>query len=293
MLRFHRDIIGQYLINPAVIECFFDRSSLERGRKFVERSGCKEESFYEIKVKQYGIKAKSGTKIGHFKDFSPLLALYHEQVHHTRLFSTVYGLFLWRLQRQIRTKMGFIIRKLRESDIQRECFFPLLDWYNSVAFEKIKTANPCSDSLFIETIEKLFGISQEQYNRGYAGNIEFNFDQLNLLIQFRNLIRTNNEMTMRDFVEIANKTFQILKENDDLDATIEWKSYNIDAPSYLPPNPISSDDMLEIDARVAQSLILSRHKIPDNEQKKFFEFLFDGDCGRDCGIKLKSLIVTP
>ena len=99
-------------------------------------------------------------------------------------------------------------------------------------------------------------------------------------------------MTMREFVEIANKTFQILKENDDLDATIEWKSYNIDAPSYLPPNPVSSDDMLEIDARVAQCLILSRNKMTDDAREKFFESLFDGDCGRDCGIKLKSLMVT-
>lgn len=180
--RFHQDTVGMYSIYSAVTDYDFTRADIEKGEEFFDIIPSKDASFH-------GMRLKSGVKIDQFNDFFPLLVFFHERVHHNQIFSSVYGLLLWRLHRQIHTKMGFIIRKLRESDVQQEAFLPLFDWYKSSSFKLIKTANPNPDKSFIAVLEKLFGISEDQYNGFYANNIEQNFRDLDLLRTFLDLIQ--------------------------------------------------------------------------------------------------------
>ena len=250
-------------------------------QKYAKRIPSKEDFFTALST-------KSEVEIDRIEDIFPFLVWIHERTHHSQLLSTVYGLLLWRLHHQIHTKMQFLIGKIRESDIQKECVFPLLDWYKSASFQKIKKMNPYPDRKFINNLERIYGVNESQYQANYANNVKQNFRELELLLYFSHLLHSKDMISMRDFVRLANKTFKILKEMDDLNVNIEWKSHNINAPSYLPPDPISSEEILEIDARCAQLIMLSMYKINKNEVGKCLSYLLNNALGE----KTKSLLVS-
>lgn len=262
--------LGYYDTYCAVSEYSFNYSEIKRGGKYFERIPSKIPSFYATATRK-------NMKIERIEDILPITVRMHERVHHAQLLSSVFGLFLWRLYHHCYLKMGFIVGKIRESDLQYSCFTPLIKWYNSEEFKEIGKAIPKVDETFLKNIYKIYGKTEEDYIREYPARIILAFRDLFLFLDFLDFIQTNKHLTMKDFVETANEVYRVLNTLDDMKTNIEWRSHNIRSSSYLPPGAISLNEMLEIDARILQLMVLSKYKIDKNEAKKFINLLFNDE----------------
>ena len=131
--EFSHTVVGNYSTYSAVSEYFFKYAEIEKGFKYFERIPANETSFYATQTRK-------NMKIDHIEDVFPPSVRFHERAHHIQLLSSVFGLFLWRLYHQIYTKMGFIVQKISESDIQNSCSTPLIEWYCSNSFKRIENA---------------------------------------------------------------------------------------------------------------------------------------------------------
>lgn len=265
-----KSILGKYSYYSAVSVYFFDYEGIIRGRRYFENIPSKHPLFNATQTRK-------NVQIKDINEIFPMLIRGHERTHHTQLLSSVYGLLLWRLYNQIFTNMGFIVRKLGESDLINSCSIPLIEWYFSNPSEEINNSIPQPDDIFLNNLNEQLGISFEEYQKEYSSRIKHVFLELLLFLKFFDTIQNNKKMSMRTFVEIANEVYRRLNILDDLKVQIEWRSYNLDSPSYLPPNPISATEMLEIDARMAQLILISCYKIEKDKFMYLLDHLFDAN----------------
>lgn len=263
-------VLGDYNTYCAVSEYFFSYSEILNGRKFFKRIPAKKNGFHATAT-------RNNMKIERIEDILPILIRAHERVHHNQLLSSVYGSLLWRLYHHCYLEMGFIVGKLNETELQYSCFIPLFDWYNSDKFKEIYKVVPKANMTFLKNIYKEYGKTEEDYKKEYPLRLKNAFQDLDLFLCFLELIQTNKRMKMNDFLEIANETFRILSIMDDMEAKIEWKSYSNGSANYLPPMAISANEMLEIDARILQLLILGKYQIEPHEAQRFINLLFSDD----------------
>jgi hypothetical protein len=194
-----------------------------------------------------------------FINLRPLLVVGHERNHYESLFSTPCGLLLWRTLNSITSTLSYILNKVSASQAGETFYLPIADWYPSVGRSALRNDPPGPPRALIERE----GVDPKMYEQGIASHIDDKFDAFTKLNRFLHAFEAKCDMSMREFVRLANTAFAILARDSDLPLSILWASKNIAASSYLPKNGFSLIEILEAGARLWEQDMLEAQRIKD------------------------------
>jgi hypothetical protein len=186
----------------------------------------------------------SGVKLQQLSDAAPLLVAYHEREHFRELMSSPCGLLTWRVINGIATAIAFIVRKISESSAAETVRLPLRDWYVNGGRDAL-----CADPPPPPPGQRERGYDATTYARDLLPYLDAVFGEIDVLTRFLDAFEERVDLTMREFVDLANTAFFWLSRRSELPLTLRWSAYDLDAPSYLPRDGVTFNEIIEAAAR--------------------------------------------
>jgi len=222
--------------------------SLEQVRNCIEKLGTALQPKHNSELRhsfELGRKSLKG-----LEDVEAYLVLEHELNHFVQIMSTPCGLLMWRLYLAITSCIRSITDKLYDSPLDYNFYLPIGDWYHSIGIRKIRDSPPHVPEALKPYIES------GEYRTVIASVLAEWFSELDILINFVIAFEGLANLSMREFVKLANAAFSWLGKRSELPIAVNWDAHNLSAPSYLPQPDFTFVEIIEAAARLREFQIL-------------------------------------
>jgi hypothetical protein len=205
-------------------------------RELLEKHGTRVESRHGGKFKNIAV-SRSATPPP-LDEVLPLLTLGHEIQHYAQYMSTTTGLLLWRTLAEVVSTGAYLIGVLDEvaqaCEGEADWTPPLRDWLETIDLPQLA-----------------------QWPQWPAARIYKTRPQLDALIRFLESLTDDANLTMAEFVTLANDARDVLAERHDVARPSRWAARTPTLDSYLPERRLTLNEILEGAARIHERRTLA------------------------------------
>lgn len=186
-------------------------------------------------------------------ELTPFLVAYHEREHYRELMSSPCGLLTWRALNGVASAVGFLVEKISKSSACESVRLPLTDWYVNGGRQALEHDPP-----EMLPAQRKQGIDEEDYRAAIIPYMDAVFGEIEILLRFLDAFEERAQLTMREFVGLANAAFYWLAQRAELPLNVRWSAHDLDAPSYLPAGAVTFNEIVEAAARMWELQLLRR-----------------------------------
>lgn len=229
---------GAYFQGSAVVQSGFSSTDVRAARDLLEVS---------VDTAHYGFtshKSRENVELLTLDPVLPLLVNGHEHFHHTQMATTPFGLLVWRTMNCIADDVNYVLELICNAvgDIQIEG--PLLEWLDAGIQERVASSQQTVPS-------NARPPGSLDHFRQHAGRaLPYCVYGIETLLDFLSALQGNAGLTMREFVDLANRAYHYLADRCGLTEFPVWSAHHLDLPSYLPEGVPTGIETLEAGARL-------------------------------------------
>lgn len=174
----------------------------------------------------------------------PLLVDGHEQFHHTQTATTPFGLLIWRTMSCIADDVEYLVSLVENAAGDLRIEGPLLTWLDASV-----QAHVVSTQQTVPANARPAG-SLDDYREHVARSLPYCIEGVDTLLNFLTALQDDAGLTMREFVDLANKAYGYMAGRCGLTEFPVWSSQILDHETYLPGRGPTGVETIEAGARL-------------------------------------------
>src|SRR5271157_2119964 len=187
-----------------------------------------------------------------------ILTHQHELSHYRQLMSTPMGLMLWRAQNVISVNVNFLARHVTWLRPSVEAGFPLDRWLlDEDGLEKYERAWRQGATIDPRALPVTW-----YRNEGFVDYLRGRINEIYLTREFLNAVTGRPEITVGEFVELANAVFWFMNRRSDLKVETKWATRLPPETPLLGDGLFSGNEIIEAAARLKEHRILEFLEVP-------------------------------
>jgi hypothetical protein len=235
--------LGRYLLHCCLNDFSFGHGRLTEAL----------EQFVVPDSKSGALIPKKGNGAVDLASISPFLTWQHEREHYRALMSTATGVLLWRLNSDILSTASYMVRRINCGPAGETIRPPFQEWYKTTG-KALVAADPPYDPIIAESL----GLTEKEFRRRTPAVMDLKAGELETLQRFQEGFLGTRKITMREFVDIANRAVPILADRSGIEAhrRLRWRARDESCPSQLPDPDFTVPELLEADARLYEHIAL-------------------------------------
>ena len=176
----------------------------------------------------------------------------HEYAHYRQLMSTPLGLLLWRVNNSLLSNISYVVRAVTCVRPLQKVELPIDIWFRKVGLEQLSKA--ASEGANFNSRWPYKNVRDLRLALPY---LEYVSDEISILKKFTSAILERTDLTVGEFIEIANTSFNILQNRSNTSFDVCWSTrLPLDTP-LISHNRFSGSEMIEASARLEERLWLN------------------------------------
>lgn len=183
---------------------------------------------------------RSDVPVASLAEIRPLLTLQHERYHYVQTVTSPFGVLQWRLLNCIEDDVMWLQQVASYYDPPIELVPPML----STLLDGV--ASEMQERRLAQCPE---GWSLDQYELHVHRSLGTVIDGLTVLNQFLGAVINAAPLSMKAFVDLANRAFAYLSLRCDIQPVPIWTARDLDRRSYLPDDNMTARQVIEGSAR--------------------------------------------